>query len=84
MNIDVKKAKKLMDDFHSQVVPWCEECQLSLHNAFEISRNGTTNDDTMRYRILSELWQTKFGKAYLQSYFRSRGGTLRIKKDENE
>ncbi len=61
MNIDVKKAKKLMDDFHSQVVPWCEECQLSLHNAFEISRSGTTNDDTMRYRILSELWQTKFG-----------------------
>lgn len=80
--MDVMEAKKLMDDFHSQVVPWCEKYQLSLHNAFEESRNGTTDDDAMRYRIISELWRTKFGKTYLQSYFRSRGGRLRTKIDD--
>ncbi len=71
--IDVEEMAKLMKDFDNIVEPWCKENKLSLHNAFEISR-ATDNE---KYKILSGLWSTKVGKAYLESLFKSRGGVLR-------
>lgn len=70
--IDIEEMAKLMDDFDNIIKPWCKENKLSLHNAFEISRAT----DEEKYKILSGLWSTTAGKAYLKSLFKSRGGVL--------
>lgn len=71
--VDPDQFAQLMDDFEKIVLPWCEENELSLHRAFELSREA----DPEKYKVLSGLWGTLPGRSYLRSLFRSRGGTLR-------
>ena len=70
---DPDKMRELLDEFHGIVKPWCEENELSLHQAFEISRASQPEI----HRILSCLWSTTAGKEYLRSLFSSQGGVLR-------
>ncbi len=71
--IDSETLRQLLNDFDSIVEPWCIENKLSLHQAFEISREN----DKEKYDILSNLWASKEGKYYLQVLFKSSGGVLR-------
>lgn len=71
-NVGRDKFAELLNDFRQFVRPWCEENKLSLHQAFELSREG----DPEKYRVLSGLWKTLPGRAYLKSLFRSNGGIL--------
>ena len=77
---DPQKSGQLLDDFKLNVLPWCEENRLSLHQAFELSRE----EDSEKYRILSGLWATRVGKIYLRSLFQSRGGVARPRCTEIE
>ena len=70
---DPGEMRKLMEEFHCTVEPWCEENEFSLHQAFEISRESQPEF----HRILSGLWSTTAGKEYLRSLFSSQGGVLR-------
>lgn len=68
-----EEVYKLLADFDNTVLPWCKENELSLHQAFEISRKS----DKEKYTILTSLWHTYIGKAYLKSCFCSHGGRLK-------
>ena len=69
--INADEAMRLQDDFENIVVPWGRKNKLSLHQAFEKSRSN----DIEKYKILSDLWSTYFGKEYLRSAFS--GGKLK-------
>ena len=71
--ISTEEHMRLLDFFLEQIEPWCRENNFSLHQAFEVSRE----QDKEKYQVLSDLWHTPAGKAYLQSSFR--GGKLRKK-----
>lgn len=73
--VSSERMHELLDEFKNNIMPWCEDNQLSLHKAFEISRTEAKEI----YSTLSELWSTAVGKAYLQSVFRSYGGIIRKK-----
>lgn len=62
-----------MKDFSEKVKPWCIENKYTLHEAFEYSREN----DEEKYLILSQLWRTDFGKAYLNSVFSGYRGRVR-------
>ncbi|MBQ5740068.1 MAG: hypothetical protein IIV78_06620 [Oscillospiraceae bacterium] len=64
--LETDEYKRLVEVFISDIAPWCKENGLSLHEAFEISRELMPE----RYNVLSTLWATSFGKAYLRSYFK--------------
>lgn len=74
--ISAEEHMKLLDFFLEHIAPWCRENQYSLHQAFEASRK----QDKEKYQVLSDLWHTPSGKAYLKSAFR--GGRLRQKEGE--
>ena len=70
-----EKLTRNLEYFNNIIVPWCEENNYSLHNAFENSRNT----DEEKYNVLSELWKYPIGKEYLRSFFRQRGWVLKKK-----
>lgn len=55
----------LTDKFRDEVVPLCLEKNFTLHQVFEYTRKY----DRKKYKILSELWSTYFGKVYLRDCF---------------
>ena len=71
--VDTKQIMMFVDIFIDQIQPWCQENKLSLHEAFELSREK----DLEKYKVLKGLWCTYFGREYLRSAFRSSGGRLR-------
>lgn len=66
---------ELLNYFCDEIEPWCRENNYSLHEAFLDSRQN----QPQYYSVLSKLWHTYSGKAYLQSLFKSSGGRLRRK-----
>lgn len=72
-----EELKSLLDELNNTVIPWCEENELSLHRAFELSRET----DPEKYEVLSRLWSTQFGKEYLRSCFQKHGGILHTKEE---
>ena len=71
--VDASEMILLLDEFNKQVKPWCKEHRLSLHEAFELSREK----DLEKHEVLKGLWRTYLGREYLRSAFRSGGGRLR-------
>lgn len=71
--LPMDEMKALLDEFHATVEPWCRENNLSLHQAFELSRAS----DPEKHRVLGRLWSTYAGKEFLRSRFRANGGKLR-------
>lgn len=71
--VKAERMSELMDEFESIIVPWCKEGNLSLHQAFELSRKV----DSVKYGILHDLWYTSCGRAYLRSCFVRHGGRLK-------
>lgn len=70
--IEPNEMAQLLDAFKQQVLPWCENNEFSLHEAFKRSRDA----DPEKHTILSRLWHTKQGRAYLSSVFQSKDGRL--------
>jgi hypothetical protein len=68
--ITAERLRQLLEEFNQTILPWCEENELSLHEAFERSRET----DQEKYKVLSEIWGTYAGKMYLRSLFKERGG----------
>lgn len=60
-----EEIAELLEKFDTEIFPWIKENNLSLHNAFEISRKS----DRGKYIILASLWSNKAGKAFLQDTF---------------
>lgn len=56
---------KLLEEFEEKLVPWCKENKLSLHKAFDLSRET----DKEKYEILSGLYKTDVGKSFLKDHF---------------
>ena len=71
--VDPDEFAKLLDAFNETIVPWCKENNFSLHQAFEMSRASFPE----KHHVLRNLWATEPGRAYLNSYFESRGGRLK-------
>lgn len=61
---------ELCEQFRKEIVPLCLENKFSLHQVFEYTRNN----DEHKYKTLSQLWSTYFGKVYLRCCFR--GGRI--------
>lgn len=70
-----------LDYYRKIIEPWCREKNLSLHKAFEISRQSTNETEQQIYKTLSYLWHTQVGKWYLRDCFK--GGKVRKEKSED-
>lgn len=66
-----EEIAELLEKFNTEILPWCQEKNLSLHNAFEITRKN----DTEKYAILSALWSIQPGKEYLRDTFNRKSKT---------
>jgi len=65
-----KDSLELYDRFRNEIEPICRQYNFTFHECFQYLKQN----DFSLYSVLSNLWHTEYGKAYLRSAFR--GGRL--------